>query len=266
MKHVIITGGSSGIGFALARLYVERGWRVSLIARRATLLNEAVLELQRLSNEHAGRVHGESADVSDEAELHQAVERCEAAFGPCDLLVTSAGQVEPALFLETSSAQFNAQVSTNLLGTANAIRTVYRGMVARGRGQIMVVSSAAAWIGIHGYSAYCASKSALIGFVEALRAEAKANGITVSICFPPDTLTPQYQAELPKRSGAAKALMGGQKPWPVEAVASRILCAADQRKDTVHFGFQLTMLSYFGPLLKPILYWWADKQLMKEAR
>lgn len=266
MTHVIITGGSSGIGLEIARLYIERGFRVSLIARRASILAEAEASLDGLAKKHGASIFTGVADVADEAALKAAVEQCEAAFGPCDLLVTSAGQVEPAPFEQMQASQFNAQIFTNVIGTANAVRAVYQGMITRGRGKIMVISSAAAWIGIHGYSAYCASKSALIGFVEALRSEAKSKGIAVSICFPPDTITPQYQAELPKRSAAANALMGSQAPWPVTEVASRIVSAIERGKTTLHFGLSLTLLSYLGPLVKPILYWSAERSLQTQGR
>jgi short-subunit dehydrogenase len=120
----------------------------------------------------------------------------------------------------------------------------------------MIISSGAALIGIHGYSAYCASKSALIGFVEALRMEVGPHGIEVGICFPPDTLTPQFEQELPKRSPQARRVMGAAPPWPAAKVAKRILQAIERGNANTYFGFSLTALGWLGPLLKPILFWW----------
>ncbi len=136
------------------------------------------------------------------------------------------------------------------------MRAVYADMKRRGTGRIMIVSSGAALIGIHGYTAYCASKSALVGFAEALRSEAGEHGVSISICFPPDTLTPQFQAELPKRSPQARKLMGAAPPWPVAKVAGRIVDGVERRAAKVYFGFEITALGLVGPLVKPVVYWW----------
>jgi NAD(P)-dependent dehydrogenase (short-subunit alcohol dehydrogenase family) len=188
---------------------------------------------------------------------------CERSFGPCDILVASAGIVEPSAFDAMPASVFDEQIATNLLGTANVVRAVYKGMKARRSGRIMMISSGAALIGIYGYTAYCASKSALAGFAEALGAEAGAAGIRVSICFPPDTLTPQYRREMSMRPAEAELLMGAVKPWSADAVAARIVRGLDRGKARIHFGLSLTALAYFGPLIKPPLMWWFSRKMRK---
>jgi short-subunit dehydrogenase len=162
-----------------------------------------------------------------------------------------------------SASIFEEQISINFLGTANAVRSVYRGMKARRSGRIMMISSGAALVGIFGYTAYCASKSALVGFAEALSAEAEAFGVRISICFPPDTLTPQYRREISMRPAEAKILMGSVKPWSAEAVAARIVRGLEQGKAKIHFGFSLAALAYFGPLIKPPLMWFISRKTRK---
>ncbi|MGM4980605.1 MULTISPECIES: SDR family oxidoreductase [Rhizobium] len=261
--HVIVTGGSSGIGLAIAKLYATRGDRVSLLARHPGRLEQARAEIISLSGIDSARVQIASVDVASADQTTAAIEICEASFGPCDILIASAGIVEPRAFDAMSASIFEEQISINFLGTANAVRSVYRGMKARRSGRIMMISSGAALVGIFGYTAYCASKSALVGFAEALSAEAEAFGVRISICFPPDTLTPQYRREISMRPAEAKILMGSVKPWSAEAVAARIVRGLEQGKAKIHFGFSLAALAYFGPLIKPPLMWFISRKTRK---
>ncbi|RYE64308.1 MAG: SDR family NAD(P)-dependent oxidoreductase [Rhizobiaceae bacterium] len=133
-------------------------------------------------------------------------------------------------------------------------------MKSRGQGAIMIVSSGAALIGIPGYTAYCASKSALTGFAEALQAESVGDGVTISLCFPPDTETPQFERELAKRPAQARALMGAAPPWKANAVAEKIVRGIDRRSKKVYFGFSITGLGLFGPLVKPFVAAWFSRR------
>lgn len=261
--HVIVTGGSSGIGLAIAKLYAARGNRISLLARDPRRLEAARAEIASLPDIDGSQIRTVSVDVSSSAQTAEAVELCEASFGPCDILIASAGIVEPQAFDAMPASVFEEQIAINLLGTANAVRAVYKSMKSRRNGRIMMISSGAALIGIFGYSAYCASKSGLVGFAEAVGAEADAVGVRVSICFPPDTLTPQYRREMSLRPREAEMLMGSVKPWSADAVAARIVDGLDRGKARVHFGFSLPMLAYFGPLIKPPLSWWISRKTKK---
>lgn len=259
MVHVVITGGSSGIGRAVARVYLERGARVTLIGRSLERLETA----KRLLTEETGRPMDDigivSLDVADDAAVQDAIATLEAGTGPCDILVTSAGMVTPAPFDTQSGVEFRRHIDTNLHGTVHMISAVYAGMKARRRGRIMVVSSGAGLIGLHGYTAYCASKSALVGFVEALRLESRRHGITVSICFPPDTDTPQLAEELKLRPPEAVAMMGTAGLWSAEAVARRIVRGLDRGHQEIFFTPSLYLLARFGGLAKPWIYRWFQR-------
>lgn len=256
--HVIITGGSSGIGLALARLYAARGARISLIARGRDALNAA-----RLSLGTQASLHVESADVADGEGLARAVAACEAALGPCDILIASAGIVEPGRFLEQDAAQADWQIAVNLQGCIHAVRAVYAGMAARGAGRIMLVSSGAALIGIPGYAAYCAAKSGLRGFAEALAFEAAPLGITIGICYPPDTETPQLDRERLTRPREAEVIMGTVKPWPAVRVAERIRVGIDRGEREVFFSPTLFALARLAPLIRPLLLTWFARRLRR---
>lgn len=255
MAHAIITGGSSGIGREIARRFVARGYRVSLIARRNDVLEHAALDLADGSLEKQAQIHVASADVTSRGSISAAINGAESVFGPCDILVVSAGRVDPAFFDTQSPDAFDAQINLNLIGTANTARAVYEGMKKRGKGKILLISSGAATIGIPGYTAYCASKAALKGFSEALRCEALPFGVSISVAYPPDTYTPQYVEEMRHRPPEANRLMGLIDPWPAAKVAAKIEKCIDRDVPEMHFGFALTMLALFGAFIKPVLYW-----------
>lgn len=251
-KHTIITGGSSGIGYAVAERLIRRGERVSLIARDLVKLQQARDGLLALGATPQS-ISIVAADVIDQRRLDEAVAECEESGGVASALIASAGIVCPQFFDQQPADDFDRQIRTNLLGVANSVRAVYGPMRRRGYGRIMMVSSGAAFVGIPGYAAYCASKAALRAFASSLRLEAKPAGVRVSICFPPDTETPQLQAELPHRPQAARLFMGQAKPWPVDKVAERILAGFDAGRDEVNFGLLLHVLARTSPALEPLL-------------
>jgi 3-dehydrosphinganine reductase len=259
LAHTIITGGSSGIGAALAQASAARGNDVSLIARTEAPLNKLRSELA--ARFPARRFHVETADVGDGAATQSAMQRCEAALGACHTLVTSAGIVIPGAFHAHSAEAFESQVRTNLFGTVNAVRAVYAGMQHRRRGRILMLGSGAGLIGIYGYTGYCASKYAVAGFAEALRAEARPIGITVSICFAPDTETPQLQAELPLRPVEAHATIGTSGVWTADAIANAALNGLERGRFAIYPGMRIKMLGMFGSIAMPFLRPWFDRKI-----
>lgn len=255
-SHVIISGGSSGIGLALAAIYLSNGNRVTLIGRSADRLQDAADQLRASGPAIADRIRLAAVDVSHAAALVAAIEDAQSAFGPCDILITSAGIVMPGLLHATDNSAAREQIETNLIGTINATQAVYAGMRKRGRGSLLFVSSAAALIGIPGYAAYCASKAGVAGFAEALRMEAEPAGIHVAICYPPDTDTPQLAGERAHRPAEAEVIMGHVRPWPTDKVAAHIVRGLDRRRNEIFFGLTLHLLARFGSLVRPILTWW----------
>lgn len=253
--HVVVTGGSSGIGLEVAKIYARRGASVSLIARNIDRLNAARTEIEQASGGKA-KVFAAAADAAVRAEISAAIQACEASHGPCDILVASAGIVEPGWFHEQAPDLFDVQWQTNFAGVANVVRPVYSGMRRRGQGRIMIVSSAAAFIGIPAYAAYCGSKAALVGFADALRLEAMATGVSVGICFPPDTDTPQLSRELESRPKEAELLMGSIKPRPAKEIAEKIVVGIDRRSAHVYFTALIAALGLFGPLARPFIEIW----------
>ncbi len=97
--------------------------------------------------------------------------------------------------------------------TANTIRAALPGLRLTG-GRLMIVGSGAGLIGLYGYAAYCATKSALVGLADSLRLELASDRISVGLCYPPDTETPQLAQERPLRPAEAEIMMGKVAAWP----------------------------------------------------
>jgi len=192
-KSLLVTGGSSGIGLAIATEGVRRGASVVLVARQPAALKRAAEHLQTLNPD--SRVAVQSTSVTDSDALAEAVRLAKQQHGPIDLLVNSAGVSIPGYFEELTIDDFTQQIEINYLGTVRAIHAVLPAMKAEGYGWIVNISSVAGFKGFFGYTAYCGSKFAVNGFSEGLRSELERHNVGVTLVCPPDTRTPMFNAE-----------------------------------------------------------------------
>ena len=217
--HVLVTGGSSGIGLETARLAVGRGARVSLIARRPDVLDQAATSLRA----SGGKVAVAAADVADAGQVDATVSSLTDALGPVDIAICSAGQARPGYFQELDADLFRTMMDVNYFGTVNVARAVVPAMIERRAGSFVGVSSAAGLVGVFGYTAYAPTKFAVRGFLESLRAELVPYGIHVGCSFPPDTDTPQLADDNRFKPKETKAISGTIKPLSAERVAKSIV-------------------------------------------
>jgi 3-dehydrosphinganine reductase len=217
--HVLVTGGSSGIGLETARLAIERGARVSLVARRADVLDEAAVSLRA----DGGQVAVAATDVADAGAVTSAVTALTDALGPVDIAICSAGQARPGYFQELDAGLFRTMMDVNYFGTVNVARAVVPAMMERRAGSFVGVSSAAGLIGVFGYTAYAPTKFAVRGFLESLRAELLPYGIHVGCSFPPDTDTPQLADENRYKPKETHAIAGTIKPLSARQVAKSVV-------------------------------------------
>ena len=223
-KRVLITGGSSGIGLALAEQLVGAGARVAILARGQARLDEALAVLAKACTNEARAPLALSVDISDRAAVAEAAPRLlEGLGGGIDVLVNNAGLAHPGSFLELDDAIFDSMMAVNYFGTVNITRALAPAMIEGGGGQIVIVSSLAGAIGIYGYTAYGASKYAVRGFAESLRHDLMVHGISVHTVFPPDTDTPQLAYENQFKPAQTKAIAGTVKAMSAESVAREIL-------------------------------------------
>jgi 3-dehydrosphinganine reductase len=192
-KHALITGGSIGIGAAVASRLVRLGSGVTLIARGADALAATAA---RIAREAPGvTVRTLSLDVGDEAAVAEAIPR-ELAAQPADLVVNNAGVAHAGRFMETDPERFRTLMDVNYFGTLWMCRAAVPHLRERGGGHLVNVASMAAIEGIYGYSAYAPSKFAVYGLTQVLRAELKPHGIGVSVVLPPNTDTAQLATEI----------------------------------------------------------------------
>eukprot|EP00939_MAST-03C_sp_MAST-3C-sp1_P002700 g2700.t1 len=196
-KHVLITGGSSGIGLAIAKEVVRRGARVTILARNKGKLDSACAKLNDEESKEGSPLTAQSAaaDVTKFESVAKAVSVAESSFGTVDVLVTSAGSATPGYFLDQDPSVFENSMRLNYLGTVNAAKAIAPSMTNRGEGHLVFVASAAAVVSFLGYSSYAPTKYALRGFADSLRNELRGFGIRVSIAYPPDTDTPGFENE-----------------------------------------------------------------------
>jgi len=203
-KHVVVTGGSSGIGLAAAVRAAQLGARhVTLLARRMPELERAAAAVRAAAPGCAVAVH--SADVTSDEALGAALEASrKEAGGEVQVLVCASGAARTGYFLDCTIAELEQQVALNYMGHARAARLALPGMVATGEGRVVFVASALAVTAFCGYAAYTPSKWALRGLADSLRNELHGTGVKVSVSYPPDTDTPGYAEEEKSKPKEAK--------------------------------------------------------------
>lgn len=258
-RHAIITGGSSGIGKATAVLLAREGCHISIVSRSQEKLDAARDEIASVASGPGQKVFAASADVAEEAQVQEAVRRAVEEVGPPDLLVTSAGIAHPGYFSELPTEVFERTMAVNYFGSLYAAKAVAPSMIERKSGQICLISSGAALIGIYGYSPYSPTKFALKGLAECLRAELKPSGISVTIAYPPDTDTPQLAEENRAKPYETKKITQTGGLWSAERVARAIVLGLVRKKFIVAPGFQMWFMARFGSLALPAMNFWFDR-------
>ena len=177
MRTWLVTGGSKGLGAAIARTALGKGERVAIAARTAAADSG-------LSAEFPETALPIVLDVTDTASVNDAVRKVEEWAGPIDVLVNNAGQGLHGAIEETSDAELRTLFDVNFFGAANLIRAVLPGMRRRRSGRILNIGSVAGFVANPGTGAYCATKFALEALTEALRKEVADLGIRVSSIAP----------------------------------------------------------------------------------
>jgi 3-dehydrosphinganine reductase len=260
--HVLVTGGSSGIGYAVADHALRRGARVSLVARGLDGLATAQDRLEAAAGDPT-RVAAATADVSDPDAVEGAFGLLTVQLGAVDVLVTCAGYARPGLFPDIPAWVFDDQMRVDYFGTLHSIRAVVPSMIARGRGHLMLVSSAAGLVGVYGYSAYCPAKFAVRGLAESLRGELKPHGIVVGCAYPPDTDTPGLAREDEHKPDATKRISAGVKVRSADAVGRAIVRGIERDRLVVTADPTTAMLARGAGILGPIVRSTMDRHVRK---
>jgi NADP-dependent 3-hydroxy acid dehydrogenase YdfG len=186
LRTAIVTGGTAGIGLAIAEAFGGLGWRVAIGARRAERLEPALAAVARAGGHGFGHV----LDVTDPASIDGFVGAAEKALGPSDVLVNNAAGAHPGKLHELSIEDIRAAVESSLLGALFTTRRVLQSMLAHGTGgDLVFVSSRAAAIPWPRHAPYGAAKAGVESAAAALRAELEGTGIRSTVVRVGDTLT-----------------------------------------------------------------------------
>ena len=183
--RVLVTGASSGIGEAIARAFAARGCTLGLVARRRGPLEELAAALP-------GSAHVVlPADVADAGSIAAAADE----FGAVEVLVANAGLTHYMPFVELPADRAAEMNSVNWVGTLNAVWAALPGMLERGRGHVVIVSSGGGLRGFPGAAVYNGTKAAQRGFAEALRHELHGTGVSVTTVYPGEIDTALHDHE-----------------------------------------------------------------------
>lgn len=224
----VVTGASSGIGWALAKVLAAERCKVGLIARRRDKLAALAEEVGRAG----GTAAWAAADVGDRAQTLAAVDELRAQLGPVDLLVANAGVGAPTLLDPVNVADVERMFRVNVLGVVYTIEAVLPEMLRRGRGHIAAVSSLGGYKGLPGESGYCASKAAVTTYLEGLRIQLRDRGVAVTTLCPGFVRTPMTDVN------------DFHMPWLLEAdeAARRMVRALRRRRKVYNFPWPMAVL------------------------
>ncbi len=257
-RVVLITGASSGIGRALALELARRGARLGLLARGVeagpdTDRVQPSPRLQAIADEIAQQSTDPSkrpqvmllpADVRDHHAVRVAADQLRKQFGHIDVLIANAGVTAVTDAAELDPEQFANVMNVNLMGAVNSVAAVLPEMITRGNGQLVGISSLAAYRGHRKAAAYSASKASLSSFFESVRIDLIGRGVDVTIIHPGFIKTP---------------LTAGRKAWlpflmEVDRAAGKIISAIEKRKKAYAFPWQLATYVRAGLIMPTFLY------------
>jgi 3-oxoacyl-[acyl-carrier protein] reductase len=180
-RVAVVTGGSRGIGRGIADLLADRGAAVAIAYRdQEAPAREFVDAVQG----RGGRAWSARCDVADEAQVKAFFDGAAAALGPVDILVNNAGIARDAHAMFTDTARWNEVLQVNLQGAFYCVRAVIRGMLLRGWGRIINISSPSARMPLGGQTSYAAAKAGLEGFTRALSRDLARKGVLVNAVSP----------------------------------------------------------------------------------
>ena len=249
----LVTGASGGIGRQIARRLAAEGMDVVVSGRREDALAEAVAELRALGV----KAEAVPAELGERDQVESLIERCEAALGPIDVLVNNAGIETVGAFTAYTPEQLSAMVDVNLTAPMLLAHRALPGMLERGRGHVVFISSLAGKVGPAYNEPYAATKAGLIGLNQSLRAEYRSAPVGFSVVCPGFVAGDGMYQRMVEEGISSNRLMG---ETTLEKVASRVVEAVQEdRPEIVESGSPIRPLLALGQLSPRFTEWMVDR-------
>ena len=235
-KWAIITGGSKGIGKATAKIFVQLGGNVCIVARNLETLNDVAGEIKSLKVDENQMVEVISCDMSNMEQVERSFKDHIKEFGVPDYSFNIVGISYPNYTDKLTIEDYKFHMDTNFFGQLNAILTILPYYMERKEGYFINMSSIAGYIGLMGYAAYTPTKFAIVGLSEVLRNEYKQYNIKVSIVYPPDTDTFGLHEEAKTRPEELNVIAEKAGLMQPDEVAEIIIKGVLKEKLYIHAG------------------------------
>lgn len=253
----VISGGSSGIGYAIARALMAEEAAVCLLARNEERLRLAADSLR--AEFPLGNVAGYPGDVSDHAAMQTIIERIAQEHGGIDWLINNAGIGETGRLESRSMAEMRRVMDVNYWGAVHLTRLALPHLRKSTDAAVAFVGSVAGYVGLFGYAHYVPSKFAITGLAECLRMEFADYGIRVSVVFPPDTDTPMLARELRETLPECRALSANARVVAPGLVASCLLDGMRRGKFEIYCNFESRLIRFIRNLAPALFFREVDR-------
>lgn len=247
-ENILITGSSSGIGEAVARLYLEQGFDVGLCGRDQARLRKAC--------EGYPGAHPLSFDIADKEAVSAAFSEFVKVHGRVDRIILNAGTHAPTDGASFSLQDYTRTMQINYIGTLNCLAPAIEILRAQGHGQLVLMGSVAGYKGLPGAGGYCASKSAIMRLAETLRVELRDLGIDVRLISPGFVKTPLTDLN----EFSMPFLM------QVDKAAERIVRGLRSRRFEIAFPRRFAWLLKLNAVLPAPVYFWLARKMLRDDR
>lgn len=243
-KKIVITGGSSGIGLAVAKQLARNGADLCIIARHIPRLEMARRMIKQVCIQSDQQVIAMPVDITKPMHIRKCAEKVMEMWDRIDVLINNAGMSHPGYLHKLPDHVWVNLIDNNYLGTVHTTLAFLPFFMKQKSGHIANIASVLGFMGIFGYSAYTASKFAVVGFSECLRQDLIPYNIDISVFYPPDTDTPLLHQENRIKPEETRLLSGNIKTLPADKAAAALLKGIRRKQYTIIPGF-LTNLTYF---------------------
>ena len=233
-KKALVVGASEGIGFAVASLLLEYGAHVAVLSRDQNKLESAFNKLSAQKQNVQQRLLSACLDASDSEQVERVFSNLSSEFGVADIVINCVGYARPGYLQELAVADFENMMQSNYLSCVYISRSIVPAMIGNGGGHLVHTSSIAGFVGLFGYTGYCAAKFAVIGFCQALRQELCHEGVKVSVLCPPNTDTPGLKTENQYKPQELLAVEEKAQPMSAPAVAQALLKQLPSKSFLIH--------------------------------